>query len=487
MDRNGWSILTSLGYSTSFAMFLVEAAQKLDATSNVALPLSCQPAEQTLLHVDGVTRDNGQVHVALTLSLPTIRSDCDAGTVGAALGGCPDGPLSIPPRGLGRLYTRVTECNAGVGDIRTSAWALAGAPDSEGHAAISFPEPTSLSECAFIGATYRLGGTETPAIGGFVKIKHGNDCPDADGDGLTACGGDCNDADPNTRPGRPEICDGMDNDCDGAADELLGMESCGLGACARTVPRCTNGAPQNCVPGSPSPEGLTCDGVDNDCNGLVDDVPHPADADGDGNPCNIDCNDHDRFSRSRSIEICNGLDDDCDGLVDDLDDTVADLDDDLRAGVCDDCPTSYDPAQGDLDSDGRGDACDNCPSADNSQQDDLDHDAEGDACDLDDGLILIRASQAFVYWQAESGFDSFNLYRGDLAVLRQTGESTQDPATVPLAARACDLPDPDVLDATALSPGQAVFWLVTGNGPGGESSLGTDSTGQPRPNTHPCP
>ncbi|HET8946537.1 MAG TPA: hypothetical protein VFQ07_06110, partial [Candidatus Polarisedimenticolia bacterium] len=82
---------------------------------------------------------------------------------------------------------------------------------------------------------------------------------------------------------------------------------------------------------------------------------------------------------------------------------------------------------------------------------------------------------------------TFNLYRGDLAVLRQSGVYTQDPATVPLAGRACGISDPYALDGVVLSPGQAVFWLVTGNGPGGESSLGTNSAGQPRPNTHPCP
>jgi len=32
-----------------------------------------------------------------------------------------------------------------------------------------------------------------------------------------------------------------------------------------------------------------------------------------------------------------------------------------------------------------------------------------------------------------------------------------------------------------------VFYLVTGNGPGGEGSLGTSSAGLPRPNGHPCP
>ncbi|HZN03469.1 MAG TPA: hypothetical protein VFD06_07745 [Candidatus Polarisedimenticolia bacterium] len=58
---------------------------------------------------------------------------------------------------------------------------------------------------------------------------------------------------------------------------------------------------------------------------------------------------------------------------------------------------------------------------------------------------------------------------------------------MPLAARTCGVTDAWVLDGVLLEPPEAVFYLVTGNGPGGETGLGTNSAGQPRPNANPCP
>jgi Notch-like protein len=78
----------------------------------------------------------------------------------------------------------------------------------------------------------------------------------------------------------PELCDGLDNNCNGVTDDLpggtVGGECCPSGACGIGV--CTKGHLQ-CGPGgiicggAVNKTGETCDGLDNDCNGITDDVP----------------------------------------------------------------------------------------------------------------------------------------------------------------------------------------------------------------------
>ena len=178
-----------------------------------------------------------------------------------------------------------------------------------------------------------------------------NDCDgmvdeDVDGDGSDACE-DCAPDDPNRYPGAPESCNGIDDDCDGEVDEgatnacggcqPLPAEpgdpcgECGVYvcdgpdalACVDTGPNeCGGCGPMDGRPGEACGECGTyecndqgelvcmdpgfnacggcgelpeevCDGVDNDCDGLIDEIA--------------------------SMEVCNCKDDDCNGLVDDGD------------------------------------------------------------------------------------------------------------------------------------------------------------------------
>ena len=93
---------------------------------------------------------------------------------------------------------------------------------------------------------------------------------DIDGDGVTICGGDCDDNDINNYPGNPEICDGQDNDCNGFDDfgnaGIGGSEFDYDGDGFLSCNDCDDNNP-NVYPGASE----ICDGKDNDCNTFIDD------------------------------------------------------------------------------------------------------------------------------------------------------------------------------------------------------------------------
>ena len=102
-----------------------------------------------------------------------------------------------------------------------------------------------------------------------------------------------------TSPLSDANCNGSDDDCDGRTDEHYGSYNvnCGRGVCQRSgVESCAGGSIiSTCRPGNPTGSDDTYNGLDDDCDGSVDE-----------SACNF----------VSSNDGCNGNDDDCDGRVD---------------------------------------------------------------------------------------------------------------------------------------------------------------------------
>lgn len=133
---------------------------------------------------------------------------------------------------------------------------------------------------------------------------------DQDGDGFSPATGDCNEADARTYPGAPELCDGQDNDCDGAVPlSEADADFDGFRPCSDDC----DDADGRVYPGADE----ACDDKDTDCDGRQTDR---ADVDGDGfSLCDGDCDDAERMERPDGVELCDGFDNDCSGLADDID------------------------------------------------------------------------------------------------------------------------------------------------------------------------
>ncbi len=185
----------------------------------------------------------------------------------------------------------------------------------------------------------------------LVFLGPGQCDEDADGDGYSFMQGDCDDENPDVHPDAPELCDAVDNDCDGEVDEGLEQHAWyrdadddGYGTSSTFVLSCV--APDgfaaedgDCNDRDPEVNpGMTesCDGKDNDCNGLTDEGVTQTwytDADGDGYGASRpsytgctqpqgfaevsgDCNDSNADVYPGAEELCDGLDNDCDEEID---------------------------------------------------------------------------------------------------------------------------------------------------------------------------
>ena len=123
----------------------------------------------------------------------------------------------------------------------------------------------------------------------ILSACDGRTYPDVDGDGYPAID-DCDDDDKDVNPDATEICDGIDDDCDGAIDEgeppdaptwFADVDADGFGDANSSTSACSQ------------PSGFVVDATD--------------------------CDDARALSNPEALEYCDGVDDDCDGAIDEAD------------------------------------------------------------------------------------------------------------------------------------------------------------------------
>jgi hypothetical protein len=189
---------------------------------------------------------------------------------------CDDADATIRPGATEACNERDDDCDRVADEGATNACGGCGEPAAEDDCATSLDD-----DCDGIvndGCACTVGATETcyrgpAATEGVANCRAGTHV--CEGMEFAMWAPTCDDVLP-----APEICNGLDDDCDGSVDERWATGSNACGFCDGTE---------------------LCDAADNDCDGVVDE--HVANRCGECAP--------------DPVEVCDGIDDDCDGATDD--------------------------------------------------------------------------------------------------------------------------------------------------------------------------
>ncbi len=232
--------------------------------------------------------------------------------------------------------------------------------DCDGRTDEGFDLNSDLNHCGSCGAVCDVDNGTPICLGGTCRVLSCDAAEDVNGDGQLDDDEDANgngvldggyaDLDgvldngcecPLSNGGL-EICDGLDNDCNGVTDDPTRLsppadfQCLFRGVCINTAPTCSGGGWACPYPDTYEADESSCDSLDNDCDGIQDEgFPNL------GAPCSpgvgacqsqgvIECASIDATACSVQAqpqlavdETCNDIDDDCDGTVDEQSQVIA--------------------------------------------------------------------------------------------------------------------------------------------------------------------
>lgn len=291
--------------------------------------------------------------------VPTVAPDLDGDGYSLEAGDCNDNDASVNPAVVDDCNGVDSNCNGTVDESPNLSFWLDDDADGYGDptkSTLACNEPKGYSsndedcddtsELNYPGAAEICDGEDNNCDlqidDGLPEVTWYPDS-DADGYGASVAGGtacalpagtvdnglDCNDKDATQSPDKQEVtCDGKDNDCAGATTDHPDADNDGYDACAASVAG-SDGKATDCNEAdaniNPGKTEQTCNGVDEDCDGLTDDR---ADADADGydtcpagsvpqDTLAVDCNDADKNVYPGAFETYgDSTDSDCDGIKD---------------------------------------------------------------------------------------------------------------------------------------------------------------------------
>lgn len=281
----------------------------------------------------------------------TVNADDDGDGFAENQGDCDDSNAAVYPGKTETANDRDDDCD-GIADNDTVVY------DDDGDGVTE-----AAGDCNDADATIYPGATEV-ADGKDnncnSKVDEGSSSFDNDGDGFSADEGDCNDANVSVYPGATEQPDGLDNNCNGTIDEGTSLYDDDGDTFTEARGDCDDGN-ASVYPGAKE----VVDTLDNDCDGKIDEGTVAYDDDGDGYSEDgsvggaADCNDANSSINPATVEVADGLDNNCNGTVDENTRLFDDDGDGFAevAGDCNDAVSTIYPGSGEL-PDGLDNDCD---------------------------------------------------------------------------------------------------------------------------------